>query len=249
MSGIKGYPSTKKLVKIIDNYTDAQSKTEMEFVTAQKSYDQRVQLDVLSRFAFRLHASVKTVNANSTARVIIDTAHGAQPGDFVRFELASQNPYFEATILSCPDANTMILSAELPNTPVAGDEYFILRYATQRIDSSGAQSVVFDPNPLVYSDSIRNDYSVTNVTTGAWVELLADVGAVDIRAISLFDSGGYTMELGVGAALSEARTLLIPPGGFNGIIEFEIPANSRLSIRAVGAATVNLGELVINLFE
>jgi hypothetical protein len=249
MSGIKGYPSTKKLVGTLDGYTAPQSKTDMEFVTAQRSYDQRIMLDVLSRFAFRLHSAVKTVNANSTARVIIDTAHGAQPGDFIRFELASENPYFEATILSCPDADTMILAQELPATPVAGDEYFIMRYATQRVDESGAQSVFLDPNPLVYADSIRNDYASVNVTSGAWVQLIATVGAVDIRAISLFDSGGYTMELGVGAAMSEARTLLIPPGGFNGIIEFEIPAGSRLSIRAVGAALVDLGEIVINLFE
>lgn len=248
MSGIKGYPSTKKLVKIIDSYTEAQSKTEMEFVTAQKSYDQRIALDVLSRFAFRLHATAKTVNANSTARVILDTAHGASPGDFLRFELASQNPYFEATILSTPDANTMILAQELPNTPSTGDTYFVMRYGTQRMDESGAQAITVVPDPMEYLTSARNDYSSVNVTTGAWVELIANIGATAARGLTLFDSGGYTMELGIGGAGSEARTLLIPPGGFNGVIEMNIPANSRVSIRAIGIATVNAGEIALNLF-
>lgn len=248
MSGLKGYPSTKKLVGVVDGYTVAQSKTEMEFVTAQKSYDQRIMLDTLARAAFRLHVTAKTVNANSTTRVIIDTSHGAQPGDIVRFELASQNPYFEAAVLSVPDANTMILASELPNAPVAGDEYFILRMATQRIDESGAQAVILAEDTFEYSTSIRNDYASVNVTTGAWVQLLADTGATAIRALTLFDSGGYSMELGVGAAMSEVRTLLIPPGGFNGQIELDIPVNSRLSIRAVGTPTVSVGELIINLF-
>jgi hypothetical protein len=100
-----------------------------------------------------------------------------------------------------------------------------------------------------YANSTRLDYSVTNVTTGAWVELLASVGANDIQGLTLFDGGGYAMELGIGGAGSEARLLLIPPGGFNGVIPLNIPATSRLSIRAVGAALVNAGEIDINLLR
>ena len=98
-----------------------------------------------------------------------------------------------------------------------------------------------------YSDSIRLDYSVTNVTNAAWEELIADSGP-EVFEITLFDGGGFAMELGFGAASSEVRKLLIPPGGFNGKFTFHIPANTRLSIRAVGAATVSAGEIDINLF-
>jgi len=98
-----------------------------------------------------------------------------------------------------------------------------------------------------YLGSARLDYSSTSVTSGAWVELTASVGASAVFGITLFDGGGYAMELGIGAAASEARVLLIPPGGFNGVIPLQIAAGSRLSIKAVGAATVSAGEIDINL--
>ena len=100
---------------------------------------------------------------------------------------------------------------------------------------------------FAYLGSARLDYSVTNVTTGAWVQLTASVGAAAVFGITLFDGGGYAMELGIGAAAAETRALLIPPGGFNGVIPLRIAAGTRLSIRAVGTATVSAGEIDINL--
>lgn len=94
-----------------------------------------------------------------------------------------------------------------------------------------------------YSDSVRLTYSGTNVTTGAWVQLIASTAAV-INAITLFDSCGQTLELGTGAAASETRKLIIPPGGIGGIIPLAIPASTRLSVRAV-SATCSSGELDI----
>lgn len=73
------------------------------------------------------------------------------------------------------------------------------------------------------------------------------VGAAAVFGITLFDGGGYAMELGIGAAAAETRALLIPPGGFNGVIPLRIAAGTRLSIRAVGTATVSAGEIDINL--
>ena len=99
-----------------------------------------------------------------------------------------------------------------------------------------------------YQNSIRLDYSVTNVDNANWTELIASVGATEIKEITLFDGGGFAMELGIGAVSSEVRALLIPPGGFNGKFKLTIPAGSRLSIRAVGSALVNAGEIDINLF-
>ena len=99
-----------------------------------------------------------------------------------------------------------------------------------------------------YQNSARLDYSATNVDNAIWTELIASVGATEIKEITLFDGGGFAMELGIGAASSEVRALLIPPGGFNGKFKFTIPAGSRLSIRAIGSALVNAGEIDINLF-
>lgn len=85
-----------------------------------------------------------------------------------------------------------------------------------------------------YSDSVRNDYSSTNVTTGAWVELIAST-AGDINALFIFDSCGQTLELGTGAAASETRVLIIPPGGIDGPVPLNIPSGTRVAIKAISA--------------
>lgn len=98
---------------------------------------------------------------------------------------------------------------------------------------------------LSYKDSVRNDYSVTPVTTGAWVELIAATAGAS-KSILLFDSSGSTLELGVGAAASESRVLIIPPGGFGGPIPLLIPAGARLSLRAI-SANATTGELDLTM--
>lgn len=111
------------------------------------------------------------------------------------------------------------------------------------IPVSGTVSVL---NGVTYRNRVRLVYSTTNVTTGAWVQLLASVGATAIKEIEIFDSSGETLELGVGAVGSEVSNSYIFPGG-NGRIPMQIAALSRLSVKAV-SATANSGELVINLY-
>lgn len=98
-----------------------------------------------------------------------------------------------------------------------------------------------------YADSVRNVYSVTPVTTGAWVQLIASTAA-EIRALTIFDSSGQTLELGTGAAASETRLMLVPPGGIDGLLTVGIPVGTRLSVRAV-SATASVGELTITGFN
>jgi hypothetical protein len=85
-----------------------------------------------------------------------------------------------------------------------------------------------------YADSARNVYSSTNVTTGAWVEVVAAT-AHAFTWIAIFDSCGQTLELGAGAALSESRILVIPPGGMYGV-PLGVAAGTRLSLRAISAS-------------
>lgn len=93
--------------------------------------------------------------------------------------------------------------------------------------------------------TIRNDYTSTAVTTGAWVELIASTSAL-ITELDIFDSSGSTLELGIGAAASEARLILVTPGG-NGKLPVAINAGTRISIRAV-SGNASVGELDINFF-
>lgn len=93
--------------------------------------------------------------------------------------------------------------------------------------------------------TVRNDYSSTSVTTGAWVQLVAATSS-EIHAFEIFDSSGQTLELGTGAAASETRLCLIFPGG-NHVVPVRIAASTRVSVRAV-SATASVGELDINFY-
>lgn len=78
---------------------------------------------------------------------------------------------------------------------------------------------------------VRNDYSVTPVTTGAYVQLVAATLA-DINILDIFDSSGETMALAVGPLGAEVNQMLISPGG-NGQFPLYIPLGSRISIIAI----------------
>lgn len=89
------------------------------------------------------------------------------------------------------------------------------------------------------------DYTLSNVTTSAYTELIASTTATASR-IEIFDSSGELMILAVGASSSEVDQLFIFPGG-NGAIDLAIPASSRISVKAK-TATASEGYLAINLY-
>jgi len=93
--------------------------------------------------------------------------------------------------------------------------------------------------------TVRNAYASVSVTTGTWVQLVASTGAA-VTEMEIFDSSGQTLEIGIGAAASESRLVLLPPGG-NGRIPAAIANGIRVAIRAV-SATASVGELVINFY-
>lgn len=93
---------------------------------------------------------------------------------------------------------------------------------------------------------IRNDYSSVNVTTAAYVQLVASTGST-INKIEIFDSSGQTLKIAFGAAASEVDKFLVFPGG-NGPIDINIPASTRVSIRAV-SADATVGEIDVNFYS
>lgn len=94
------------------------------------------------------------------------------------------------------------------------------------------------------TEFVRNDYTGTNVTTGAYVELIASTTS-DCTKMRIFDSSGQTLKIATGAAASEVDLFLVFPGG-NEEIEVNIPSGTRISIQAV-SATAASGEISINL--
>lgn len=94
-----------------------------------------------------------------------------------------------------------------------------------------------------YADSVRLAYSSTNVTSGAWVQLIASTAAT-INQLKIFHSCGYGVELGTGAAAAESRKLLIPPGGFDSDVNLAIASGTRISLRAL-STTCDTGEIIL----
>lgn len=129
------------------------------------------------------------------------------------------------------DAGTVLAGTDLDYIPVS-------------TDANGDARVVNRGKGVV--TTTRNDYSSTNVTTGAWVELIASTASI-INEFEIFDSSGETLELGTGAAAAETRLILVFPGG-NGRVPVRIASGTRISIRAV-SATASVGELDINWYS
>jgi len=98
-------------------------------------------------------------------------------------------------------------------------------------------------NTLTPVDIARIDYTVTSVTTGAYVTLKASLAA-GVKEVQIFDSSGQTLVLAVGGAGSEVDRFYIIPGG-NGRLPVTIAAASRVAIKAV-SATANAGEIAVN---
>ncbi len=97
---------------------------------------------------------------------------------------------------------------------------------------------------LVSADLARIDYTGTNVTTGAYVQLIASTAAA-AKGLFIFDSSGQTLFLAFGAGGAEVNKIYVVPGG-NGWVDLAIPASTRLSLKAV-SATASTGEINVSL--
>lgn len=107
-------------------------------------------------------------------------------------------------------------------------------------------STTTTPGFVKANTPVYNDYSSTNVTNAAYVQLIASTTATTTE-IEIFESGGFPIYLATGAAASEVDQLLIFPGG-NGRIRFAIPAGTRVSVKSVTASSSTVGFLAINLY-
>lgn len=95
-----------------------------------------------------------------------------------------------------------------------------------------------------YADSSYMSYSSTNVTTGAWVQLIASTAAT-INELYIFSSCSETLELGTGSAASETRKFLIPPGGIDSVVNLTIPSGTRIALRGV-SGNCSTGQITVS---
>jgi hypothetical protein len=92
----------------------------------------------------------------------------------------------------------------------------------------------------------RVDFAATNVTDAAYVEIEAVTPAI-YKAARFFYAGGQPLYLAVGGVAAEVDVFMIPSGADFEIRLSDIAAGSRISLKAVNAATtVSSGQLIIN---
>jgi hypothetical protein len=193
------------------------------------------------------------------------TAHGASVGDIMKMDTGTIVDY-EFEIQKIINANKFYI---LPiATPVVAEQAEILGFTSQRTDRKGNLSVAVTVNTagiaseatLQQTNQIlgtdiynllapfvngfaRLDFSATNVTSSAYVELDPGVNC-EVVEVQIFMSSGQPLYLAFGGAGSEVDQQIIIPGG-NGLFKLVIPNNTRLSVKSLGA-TVSSGELILN---
>lgn len=92
---------------------------------------------------------------------------------------------------------------------------------------------------------VQNVYSSTNITTSAYVQLVASTSNA-INSIHIFDSSGQAMILAIGGSGSEVNQLYVPPGGDT--FTFNIPAGTRISYKAL-SANATTGYLLMSFLK
>lgn len=156
----KGFPTSKKSLGKVDGYPNVKD-ADAQYVTIQNVGSDRNCNDVVNQVAYRISPLVADlVEANSTVRMIKATAHGAQKGDFVRFETGAANPQVQMGVAAVPDANTIILSGQLDAVPLVGDGFYVHRYVTPLHNSDGSTAT----GPVTfYKDSVLTNVSQDTV--------------------------------------------------------------------------------------
>lgn len=238
------------------------------FVTVSKAGKDKVALDTtpkvaryLSNIASNISAAVFDETTNLWTLTI--AGHGAKSYMHVRFT-SGLNAGIETPIVSLTTNTISIYGGQSHlDTITAGDDVLFFHLVTMPEDlnatislSGGATEAKQDTMITALQSLVTNqylpiqsfariDFSSTNVTSGAWVQLIADVGSTQIKKMQIFMSSGEPLLIAIGGAGSEDDQGYIIPGG-NGFIDLEIPANSRVSVKAVNATTVNTGDLLVN---
>lgn len=114
---------------------------------------------------------------------------------------------------------------------------------TQRV-ALATDSTVTTNAPQLVTFAI-NDNSTTNITTGAYVELVTSL-ASSVTHIDVQDTGGQWYYISTGASGSEINIAVIAPGG-NGFVPLNVSSGTRVSVKAI-SGTADAGYLGVNFY-
>ena len=194
-------------------------------------------------------SSVGAAAANTTQinGVTLLAGNGVTGTGSQRVTIASDNTPFPIKLdQTTPGTTNAISIAQLgANTISTGNG--VSGTGVQRVTiASDSTGTIKQAGKSIANSPVRNDYTSTAVTTGAYVQLVASLTSA-CTEIEIFDSSGQTLKIATGGAGSEVDQINIFPGG-NGRIPLAIAAGTRVSVRAV-SATASVGELDINFYS
>lgn len=240
--------------------------------------EKKVQGAQEARFAYRVGdplvpRDVEAVAFSGQLVVVTDTATVARVGDFFR---ATEGPLegLEIPIVAVT-TNSITLATEV--SPAVTDQFFIMRYITQRTDSSGAQIVTLTAGPLIYvkdgaSTEVEEDGALPANTNALPVKPMARAGelinfscandgditsgayvqliastAYNTSEIEIDNTTGKTLNIAFGAVGFEVEFFVVPTKGLSRQA-IAIPAGTRISVIAAYNGTEGVGEVNVNLF-
>jgi hypothetical protein len=103
---------------------------------------------------------------------------------------------------------------------------------------------IVNSTDLSVKNKIIVDYSISNVTTSAYTQIVPAVTG-KVTKMTIFEGSGQGMILAAGGVSNEVDLFYIPPGGVDGEVSLHIPAGTRLSLKAING-TANSGRFIAN---
>lgn len=99
--------------------------------------------------------------------------------------------------------------------------------------------------------TLYSNNSSFNIPTGSWLRLLTAI-PLSCSAVEINNPSGSILQFSIGTVGHESDTgklllYTVPPGGSSGVIPFNLPNGSPLSVQALDTA-VTSGYLIINFF-
>lgn len=239
MSAIKGHASQGRI---------APNQSDLNYASVVRTDPiNRAGLDVLPKAVYEVASDtaetldlVDPTIKNKELRVIKATSHSARVGDIIRFT-SGTNINMEVSIAKVA-ANYIYLAGELISDP-DGDDFSVMRHITLTIDSSGNLSVTSSPYYFDIVDQVDGniiDISSSNIpaSSAGFLEIVASLAA-NVKKIQVIEDIGEFIGLYTGAASSETFLCVLPQGFTGSILDLEIPAGTRLSVRNMKDATIS----------
>lgn len=204
--------------------------SEQRYATYSQLNNDKYALDATQKLLSQLSTG-HTLSAGSTKRVLKDVGHSVTVNQVLKFASGS-NQYEEVHVIRVIDANTLLLSTELPSTPGL-DNYTINRYVTPKVDLNGNLSIVEGITTVIDAMDVR-----PFIPTGGNLVPRSSVNAIQIVAALAGDVTRVHLPMDVGEFmnlyLDAARTQFLChlPLTPDGTVDVDITAGASVYLGA-----------------